>query len=220
MDPLTTPGSILGEGVIAELTGDFEIWGTESADEFAVLPPKPGRLRNANVPAIATLLKILLVRHRFSFRRNLWRAWHRASPPIPLLSKHLQCVVEAAGIEPASREPSLGASTHVVSHLVLVGPAPTDRIRTDQPDWAVLPPSPLPYGPKDVAAKPASLSPGVRPQAGRTSAWRSVKPPLRMPVWHVWFLPGVLRGLLTTSVRNSRFQCPVETLSPPTDSVI
>jgi len=51
-----------------------------------------------------------------------------------LVPQHkLKIRVEAAGIEPASRDVSMEASTRVVNCLSVVALTPVDRVRRDQP---------------------------------------------------------------------------------------
>ena len=75
-------------------------------------------------------------------------------------------MVEAAGIEPASRMPASMASTHIVVLLVFAAATPNDRIHCCYPSLSGF--AAFPGVPKERAfpGKPVFLSPRFSPQAG------------------------------------------------------
>lgn len=87
---------------VPQSAGHLQVGGAQRADEFTGNPPQPGRLGDADLPAIATLLKIPRVRHRSSSRRSLWRAWHSICLPNSLPAKGLRKMVETKGLEPST----------------------------------------------------------------------------------------------------------------------
>jgi hypothetical protein len=104
--------------------------------------------------------------------------------------------MEAAGIEPASRGTSAGASTCVACWFNLERATPSGRLRSPQRRESLARPS---------RRQPGSGQPAVfAPHASRRRLRDG--PPFRRPCstvsWHIRFLPGVLPGLLTTWTRD------------------
>ena len=91
-------------------------------------------------------------------------------------------LVEAAGIEPASRNHSARVSTHVVNLLALADLPPIDRVHVGQPveirDFRIPPGT---TGPRHRGYACFSCTEAA-PQAGATTVWPLVMQPLRMPV--------------------------------------
>jgi len=119
-------------------------------------------------------------------------------------------MVEAAGIEPASRCISVKASTCVV-HLF--------RCQTVKLRWTGSTPSQpeqmFPHGPVGRRTASSLLLTVISASQARPSDRGRLMRPERTEVRHLLFLPGVFRGLPATSTRNLHLNLPGRVHSPP-----
>ena len=86
----TLEGSQIKDGEkvrVPESSGELQVWSAEAADELSGHAPEVWWAGDPDIPAVAALLQILRIRHRFSFRSNLWRARRLLACHKPLTEK-------------------------------------------------------------------------------------------------------------------------------------
>ena len=119
--------------------------------------------------------------------------------------------MEAPGVEPGSRNASSRASTGIVRHLLR-----QDRLRRtgSMVKTAEVILALRSYG-ADLSSQPGLMASHPPAPGEQTGEGAAIRQPVRSCCSQSKVLPGVLRGLLTTSARHSTFLRPVETVSPP-----